>query len=312
MSRFQRPTDADGFPLPSKFGDLPNPVERDGDLKKGKRVLSASGFRWKRRLLWLFLIVAAGAVIIGRFGDDLLRYYAEARANLGGRAWNDNDPASARGHFDAALEILPERRDWRLLRAEVLAQLGLLDESHADYTAALEENRLAPWSLQGRANVLFRMGSHKYADALEDADALVRVSPQLDPQALNFRAYMRALTNQELPGGLEDIQTALEQTDPKPPEYLDTRGYLYFRLGKHARALDDLNLAIKKYESYLERPERRRRFGPQIKTEKIREGLAVMYHHRAEVYQAQGNLADAAPDFARAAEFGYDPENGVF
>jgi tetratricopeptide (TPR) repeat protein len=155
------------------------------------------------------------------------------------------------------------------------------------------------------------MGAEKYAAALADADTAVRISPQFDQQALNNRAYLRALTNQQLKEGLEDIQAVLDQMDFKQPGLLDTRGYLYFKLGKHQSALSDLNQAIRKYEPLLDRHERRR-FGQPIDLEKVRESLAVMYYHRAEVYQAQGKQDQASKDFARAAEFGYDPENGVF
>lgn len=46
--------------------------------------------------------------------------------------------------------------------------------------------------------------------------------------------------------------------------------------------------------------------------QQIEESLAVMYEHRALVFEKQGNEAQAAADHATAKKLGYDPAAGVF
>jgi prefoldin subunit 5 len=115
-------------------------------------------------------------------------------------------------------------------------------------------------------------------------------------------------------------------------EYLDTRAYLHFRLGKYDVALQEMQAAIRMMDQ--------QRMGLQLdwnpefirgrpvdeyalarEKKVIEQNLAVMYHHRGEIYQKLAEThkdQDAASfkknsdaDFQRAAEYGFDPKNGV-
>ena len=145
----------------------------------------------------------------------------------------------------------------------------------------------------------------------------------------NGRAYTRAVAGRQLEGGLEDINAALNllkldtsQTasdqERSRAAFLDTRGYLYVRLGQGKEALADLEEAVK-----LARDSR-----PQVLKEtqaigasaggillleqQLKETEAVLLHHRGEAHQLLGNEKEAKDDIAEAEQLGYDPANGVF
>jgi tetratricopeptide (TPR) repeat protein len=79
--------------------------------------------------------------------------------------------------------------------------------------------------------------------AIADLDAAVRLKPD-DPDPLNSRCWIRALSGTELEAALEDCNAALD-LEPNSSRVLDSRGLVYYRLGKHDRAIADLNQALK-------------------------------------------------------------------
>ena len=134
---------------------------------------------------------------------------------------------------------------------------------------------------------------------------------------LNGHAYMCALTGMDLQSGSQDIDEALLLVG-QSPELLDTRAYVRFKLGQSDAALEDMRMAI--------RIEEGRQYSVQYDEQEQRllhrRNLAVMYHHRGEIYEKfaddekNKDRADfkqkAEIDFHRADQLGFDPKNGVF
>lgn len=161
-------------------------------------------------------------------------------------------------------------------------------------------------------------------------------------QVLNLRAYARANAGVELDQALTDANQALTimerfvgSTKPEDLDvghmnptllsllhaqmcYLDTRGYILRQLNRHDDALADLDLGIAIVEAGqpammqfvrragLGRAERDR------ENERWQSALAVLMYHRGQLKEAMGQTREAADDFQRAAELGYDPRLGVY
>ncbi len=170
-----------------------------------------------------------------------------------------------------------------------------------------------------RAYLHERLGHHR--EALEDSKEALVCCPAGPPPLeratlLNDHAYMCALTQMELPSGEHDAEEAI-QIAGNEPAFLDTRGYVRFRLAHYDAALDDMQMAIR-----IEEGQEHSGQYDEYELRLLHRNLAVMYHHRGEIYE---KLAEdeknkdravfkkkAEIDFHRADQLGFDPKNGVF
>ncbi|MFM7206120.1 MAG: tetratricopeptide repeat protein [Planctomycetaceae bacterium] len=152
--------------------------------------------------------------------------------------------------------------------------------------------------------------------ALADAQAAVELAGPADPEALNHRAYVRALVGRDLEAALSDIDSALADDGTGSAEMLDTKGFVLHLLGRHHEAVDLLNVAID-----MEQKERRElavlagHVDPDELAYRLRSldhGLAVMLHHRGRACQALGLAKQARQDFETAERKGFAPERGIF
>ncbi|MGH7140542.1 MAG: hypothetical protein ACREHD_32815, partial [Pirellulales bacterium] len=183
-----------------------------------------------------------------------------------------------------------------------------------------------------RSQVYQRLDRHR--EAIDDLTKAIHLSPSREPMPRNNRAYARALANVELDEALVDVQQALDVVEQQladapqrslDPEsdlaeikahkgaYLDTRGYIYFLQDNYEPALADLDEAIELSNSSQERmisavpPSRRAAVQKQFNHE-----LAVMYHHRGQIYEKLGRTAEAKSDLDHGDDLGYNPAAGVF
>lgn len=330
MARLERRVDKYGFPIPGQIDDLPGrdaqrDAEQFGNVSFGsnrKREFSASGQRWKRRIIWFGIISVVVGLLVSSFAKPLWDMYADARTQLGVRSFFDHDYETARAHLDAALWADSTNLAARVFRGKTLYELQELDAAHADLTIGIEsKSREAKLlALETRALIYYRQQRPK--EAMRDADQAVSIDRH-NARALNGRAYLCALLGTDLKKGLADIDIALQQ-DPNNPAFLDTRGYLLFKQGDHEAALRDLDRAIAGFEEeYLEYQQEQRRSNPgrgmnmtreqfEATFKAMRQSLGVMYYHRGEVYEALDRAEDAASEKARGVEFGYNPAQGVF
>jgi tetratricopeptide (TPR) repeat protein len=166
-----------------------------------------------------------------------------------------------------------------------------------------------------RTRAIARVVAGDVDAALADAEAALALDGDASPEALNHRAYIRALVGRELPAALADIERAMEGGDAESPEFLDTRGFILHLLGRQHEAIDDLNRAIAGTQ------QTRRRVLAEVggadpafgawRLRPVEHALAVMHQHRALACRAAGLAAQADQDFAIAARKGFAPDRGV-
>ena len=144
---------------------------------------------------------------------------------------------------EAASELakLPQGLEGKGQAAEVYQRAG----RHAEAIPLLVDLVAAdPESMELR----FRLGaayerSGKAKEAAETFQDLLRRSPD-NSMALNYLGYMWAEKGQNLPEALRMIRRALE-LDPENAAYIDSLGWVYFRMGELSRAVEQLEKAAR-------------------------------------------------------------------
>ncbi|MBS0210969.1 MAG: hypothetical protein JSS27_18655 [Planctomycetes bacterium] len=335
MKRPDPQVDQHGFPLPQKFGDEgPLPIKRS----------SLPSRRWGR----LLLLALLAAVTVGMFFESSLGENArwtwigflcqraitdydqgeldDAIANLD-RAleWAGADEAlkPAAGPLDAPTDDAAQPRGTKdrkiaeifRLRSAIQLEAGRVDLALDDAHRAVALSRTSEAYLY--RSMLWQR-KHEFRKAIDDANQAVTRSLARDAAPLNARAYARAVAGVELKDALVDIENAINFVGGDNAAFIDTRGYLQFLLGNHDAALKDLTQAIeltqKSEATNLQMLERRKPAKAALERERrmYRENLAVMMHHRGEVYEKLGRKEEAQSDLKQAAELGYDRDAGVF
>ena len=113
--------------------------------------------------------------------------------------------------------------------------------------------------------------------------AILAASPT-NPIALNNLGYFLTERNEKLDEALKFIQQALI-SDPENPSYLDSLGWVYFKLGKYDLAEENLKKALK-----------------------IDPTSATIYEHLGDVYQKQGKTELAKAAWQKALNLPADAE----
>jgi tetratricopeptide (TPR) repeat protein len=128
---------------------------------------------------------------------------------------------------------------WRaMLRIENRDPRGAMDD--ADAALAIAPTLTQPRRVRALARVILNDPD----GALTDAQTAVELAGPGDPEALNHRAYIRALVGRDLDAALTDVDSALAEDGTGPAEFLDTKGFILHLLGRHHEAVDLLNVAI--------------------------------------------------------------------
>ena len=145
------------------------------------------------------------------------------------------------GEAAAELAKLPQGLEGKGQAAEVYQRAG----HHAEAIPLLVDLLAAdPESIELR----FRLGaayerSGKVAEATTTFQDLLRRAPD-NSMALNYLGYMWAEKGQNLPEALRMIRRALE-LDPGNAAYIDSLGWVYFRLGELTQAVEELEKAAR-------------------------------------------------------------------
>lgn len=305
-----------GFPIPPEFdGPDPRGAGRRDARPPGRR---AGPGRGKRMLIVGLLAAVIGPGLVVPAALPVVReavvqwslrraFVAEARG-LPAAAIGDLGRALAWSGRDAT-------RTADLLCWRAMLRLDALDPTGAEVDASraidLEPAASRPRRVRAIVNVVLA----KPDAALADAEAAVERSPPADPEALNHRAYVRALVRRDLAAALADVDSALADGADASPDLLDTRGFVLHLLGRHQEAIDQLNLAIAGAEGQrrdvLARVRQENRVGVAREIRSLDRGLAVMHHHRGLACRAAGLEGQAEQDLAIAEQKGYDPSRGV-
>jgi len=336
--------DKDGFPIPPEF-DAPARSARDGVAFDG---IDAAGRRpgdrstrseerlgWPEdprprfgpqaprptasRKPWLVLAVIFGvlpAIVIPAalptIREAVVQWSleqaraCEADGDLPGVIAELSRAIRWRGEGEAGL--LCERAMFRLEDRDPTGALGDVAEASSAAPTAVQ-----PW----RVRALVHAVQEDAEAAVAAADMVVKLSSPGDVDALNHRAYVRALVGRDLPAALADIDRALAGMTESSPALLDTRGFILHLLGRHREAVDQLNVAINGLQ------QTRRQFNnlrgrvddPVLlacRMRRLEHEWAVMLHHRALACRAIGLEEQAKQDFDLAARKGFDPARGIF
>ena len=285
--------------------------------------------RWARRItVGLAISLVAIPLLWAAIPAEIARWH---QAQAVEAIWAEDD-ASALESLDEAIRRAPDSSIYITQRAAVLIRLKRFDEAIAECSRVLERDAMDPSALYHRAVAFQRKGEHR--GALDDIETVVDLAAANPPiriirvdgysmpvsyeDALNTRAYARALAKVEIEAALDDINTAFERMGQDDiAAYLDTRGYLLYLAGDYQEADDDTQRAVElsekewtpqKFEALSEEDTE---FSRMV-AKQGREELAVLYYHRALVVEALGQQTDAKRYFRLADEFGYDPEEGVW
>jgi len=278
---------------------------------------SEFGARRTRRWLWFALLAAlcifgSSVLFSGGFNRAVGLWWI-VKAD---QCYREDDLDGALNALNRAAARLPDDALIYDNRGQVRLELNDLTGALEDYNELIDLNPDFFGGYAGRGAVYQRLG--RFREAIDDFTRAIALRPESDPTQLNNRAYARALGNMELEAGMADIEKALELANEANAAYLDTRGYLHYRLGHYDAALEDLNEAVALSESEAQRiadasANDKKESARGKRLERLaREELAVLLHHRSLVHAALGNEEQAADDARRAEELGFDPERGDF
>lgn len=326
MKRTEPRLDKHGFPIPPDFDSAG--VERPGGRRNEFPTQDGfpprgeggdSGGRRSYGFLKLLVIVGVLAALAVHFD-----FAAKFRLAVGQYHAQQAINRVRVQDWDGAIAEVNQALSWNPNSGALLFLRAQLHHEKADYQASLTDVEqvlaIKPNDEQAqrlRSGLYYRLRRHREAAAAATEMIERRIGDSADN--LNSRAYSRAVGDFELEGALDDIDQALRDR-PENASFIDTRGYVLFKLGRNQEALDELNRAIALTEK--EREEFERRFAKNLVAEAkeeydrrhklFDEHLAVMYHHRGEVHEKLGNADEAKKDRFIGVKLGYDPETGVY
>jgi tetratricopeptide (TPR) repeat protein len=128
-------------------------------------------------------------------------------------------------------------------RASIYFYLNKYDLAANDLDKALDANWTGDTAMLLRGEIAAAKGD--YTSAMDDFAQSISFDPD-KPHAYNADCYTRALARSEMEKtGLPECNKALE-LDPGEPAFLDSRGFLYLKLGRYADAVADYDAALAK------------------------------------------------------------------
>jgi tetratricopeptide (TPR) repeat protein len=188
---------------------------------------------------------------------------------------------------EMAIRTLEQGLDKTYDDTELLFRLGSVYAGQRQYDTALAILRRASDKNPHDQNILFSLGSvyeqsGDFDRSIATFERLLRINPE-HASALNYLGYMLADEGIRLDESLEMIRKALEY-EPDNGAYLDSYGWVLYRLGRMEEAEFQLKNALEK-----------------LNTDPI------IYEHLGDVYQAVGEPEKARQQWQKASEL--DPDN---
>lgn len=300
----ERAVDKYGFPIPPTFDASPSQPRKP----------DRGGAVWIVRLL--LVLVALGLLtsmaLKGIGPDYIANWYVKRAADR----YMSDDLDGAIADMGRAIAWMPDAPELYYNRAYYRQKAHDLEGSLEDYNRLIELNPNYAPAYTGRSVVYQRLKRHR--EAIDDLTHAMQLRPKNDHRLLNHRAYTRAIANMELEEALVDIQQAIDTIGVDEPAYLDTRGYIYYLLGRYEEALQDMDravqLAVQERRRLLQIAADRRAGNRQLALveRQLNENEAVMVYHRGLVHEKLGNLEQAHADKTRGLQLGFNPERGVY
>jgi tetratricopeptide (TPR) repeat protein len=140
------------------------------------------------------------------------------------RKWEDGDRE----------KLLSDRASVRARKNETL------DARIAELDRKIEHNSNDAAALVALGTAYLEKGD--YAHALEKINMAIALEPG-NAALMNHRCWARALANREIREGLNDCNKSLE-LQANDPNTLDSRGYIYLRLGEYDKAIADFDAGL--------------------------------------------------------------------
>lgn len=126
-------------------------------------------------------------------------------------------------------------------RGRIYERMNRDDYAMGNYINATKWNKDFPDSYYALATLYERHG--RFDLAIEVDTKLLEQHPRSATGAMD-RCWARAALNKDLALALDDCNTALSLA-PDDPHVLDARGFVFFRQGDYAKAIADLDAALK-------------------------------------------------------------------
>lgn len=161
----------------------------------------------------------------------LLRCMADTAARKNAQAVRD---------CSAAIAYDPDNAGPYKFRGAAYLFQGRYAQALDDFDRALALDPRDPDSFAGRGET-FRM-LREFPKAIAAFGEAIALAPK-NPHYWNARCWMRVEAKMQLPRALTDCSTAL-RLDPGFAPALDSRGFVYLRMGKYAHAIRDYDRAI--------------------------------------------------------------------
>jgi TonB family protein len=166
--------------------------------------------------------------------------WAYSMRALGHMGLRDTDAALADAAKAIALD--PKSPDAYYTRVLILFAARRIEEAlpDLDKLLAMAGDNVLYRAMRGDAYDYLK----QYDRALAEYDAALAIKAD-DPGALNGRCFVRAETGSGLDLALADCNRSLALA-PGVPRVLDSRGFVYFRMGDNAKAIADFDAALAK------------------------------------------------------------------
>jgi tetratricopeptide (TPR) repeat protein len=159
--------------------------------------------------------------------------------------WQVREKSLAEQDLDTVLQLKPDSRDALVDRGQLRLQRGDKSGGLLDLDSL---TKLAP----NDATRLFQIASvlqmeEVFDEAIERFNLWIAAYPKDArlPSALNQRCWSRAMLNRELDLAMTDCNMALKKSSQNP-QYLDSRGVLFLRLGQYDKSIADYDASLKK------------------------------------------------------------------
>ncbi|GEM_PF-646347 len=147
------------------------------------------------------------------------------------------------GHFSFVLQLASLQRIAGQYDAS-LASIARYTDRLADIPTTYASTNSKDWivALQVRSETYAQMG--RFEDARRDGEEIAGISVD-GAGADNSQCWLRAVAGKELEQALDFCNKAVARK-PEIGAYLDSRGLVYFKMGRFQDALNDYNAAIDK------------------------------------------------------------------
>lgn len=270
--------------------------------------------RDRRVLLFLVAVGVSVALMLYWLPSERAKWQiAAAQAK-----WLEGDLPGAISILEIAAAEFPETVAIYEQRVQFYLEAKEYEKALADVQRIIELSTDSTTALALKSQVLHHLGKHD--EAIKVCEELLRRAEKewigSAPTALNSLAYAQAIGDTQLNEALEHIDEALRLAGDNPA-FLDTRGFVKYRLGDSQAAKVDIERAVEVWEKLVAYQEAQglsgvRSYQSETERASYQQALAVMLYHRSLVYDRLGLKDEAKVDRERVRALGFEPNEQLF